>query len=784
MSDKKPIEAGLIARLSGAFNVLTGRGGEINAFFGAGSAPEPNVPAEQQDSVRGRQFDFPVAINQRLTPRQGEQTTYAQLRALADNCDVLRLVIETRKDQLSKMKYSVRPTNPKQKVDDRCHEVEAFLKLPDGESTWDNWLRALLEDMFVVDAATVYPWLNNDGTPYRFELMDGTTIKRVLDDRGRTPMAPTPAYQQVLKGVIASEYSVDELVYAPRNKRTHKVYGYSPVEQVLITVNIAIRRAMYQLQYYTEGSTPDLLFQVPADWNMSQIKDFNDWWQSMLSGNTANRRKAQFVPNGVTPINTKEGALTDKYDEWLARIICYAFSVSHQAFVQQVNRATAESAQQQALEEGLYPIMKWVKGLVDALIWKYFGYRDLEFVWEDQDSVAPDVQSQIDDRAVKNGTMTINEIRAKRGDDPVDGGDVPMVLTAMGYVPITAYFENQQKQAEQAKLDAKVALEAAKNPAPEAKPDDAGDTAAENGAAGKPNEPVVASEDPKTAKHIGLSSGSDHGLYKRFEKAAKPVKNLTPINRERAAVVKAQSSLSSALSGIFKKQAAKVAKQLSAVGKADKADDPLSDINWTEWQGPLNDSLATYITSTAKSGANEAYMQLAIDDPTAFDLANESAIDWSKTRAAELVGMKVDDSGDLVPNPKAEYSILDSTREMIRGDVTEALESGATTDELAAKLADSYAFSDTRAEMIARTEIAKADVQGSMILYRESGVVESKQWIVGDGCCDDCQAMDRQVVGIDEEFSDGSDGPPAHPQCRCDVIPIVAVQQTEEGEAQ
>jgi hypothetical protein len=28
------------------------------------------------------------------------------------------------------------------------------------------------------------------------------------------------------------------------------------------------------------------------------------------------------------------------FDEWLARIVCYAFSVSHQAFVKQSNRST------------------------------------------------------------------------------------------------------------------------------------------------------------------------------------------------------------------------------------------------------------------------------------------------------------------------------------------------------------------------------------------------------------------------------------------------------------
>jgi hypothetical protein len=89
--------------------------------------------------------------------------------------------------------------------------------------------------------------------------------------RGRTPDLPLPAYQQVLKGVPAVDYTRDELIYMPRNRRVNKVYGFSPVEQIVQTVNIAIRRSLYQLQYYTEGSTPDLLFACPPDWQMSQI---------------------------------------------------------------------------------------------------------------------------------------------------------------------------------------------------------------------------------------------------------------------------------------------------------------------------------------------------------------------------------------------------------------------------------------------------------------------------------------------------------------------------------
>lgn len=789
MADKQPIDAGLLGRLTGAWSALTGkdRGGDpANAFFGAGQAPLPNVPEEQQDSVRGRQFDFPVAINQRMTPRQGEQTTFGQLRALADNCDVLRLVIETRKDQLSKMKFAIRPINPKQKVDQRCHDVEAFFKLPDGENNWDNWLRMLLEDMFVLDAATVYPWLNNDGSPYRFELLDGSTIKRVLDDRGRTPAPPSPAYQQVLKGIIAADYTVEELVYAPRNRRTHKVYGYSPVEQILMTVNVAIRRALYQLQFYTEGSTPDLLFQVPADWNMTQIKDFNDWWQSLLSGNTANRRKAQFVPNGVTPINTKEGVLTDKYDEWLARIICYAFSVSHQAFVAQVNRATAESAQQQALEEGLYPIMQWVKGVCDTLMWRYFGYRDLEFVWEDQDSVAPDTQSQIDDRAVKNGTMTINEIRAKRGDDPVEGGDVAMVLTVAGYVPITQYFEEQERKAEQAKLDA--AALAAQPAADDTDPTDPatppkGGKKGEKPADGDSTKDTPKDKNPDPATdgaeklHQDTGSTTAAGVYKRLTVRKAAVK---PIDRARPAVVKEADALSKALRGVFAQMTDSVIKQLDGLRKADGAD----ELSFEEWVEQLEGSIEKHLISVVKSGAKEAYQQLAIDNPDAFTLANDDAVEWAKTQAADMVGMTYLD-GELVPNPNAEMNILESTREMIRADVSQALDEGWTTGELADRLKESYAFSDTRAEMIARTETARADVQGSLILYKESGVVEAKQWITGAECCDDCQALDGVEVPMDANFpGEGGDGPPLHPQCRCDVIPVVQQSQDTEGETE
>ena len=387
---------------------------------------EPVAPAAPQ-SVAGRQYDYPTGFNIQQRPRMQEKVSFEQLRALADNLDILRIVIETRKDLVCGLKFNIVPKEGKDKEpDSRCKEIEGFLVMPDKESTWNDWLRMILEDLFVLDAPCVYPRKTKGGQLYSLEAVDGATITRKIDQGGRTPIPPAVAYQQVLKGMAAVDYTRDELIYKPRNKRTNKIYGYGPVEQILMTINIAIRRQLSQLQFYTEGTTPDSIYSVPAEWNPDQIKEFKEYWNDTLEGNTAERRKAQFIPGGVSAINTKEGLLKDEFDEWIARIVCYVFSVPSNAFIKQQNRATAQTSLDQAVSEGLLPILEWVASLIETIIIKYFGYTDLTLGWID--SKDPDLaqeaaiklqHSQADQIDITTGVLDVNEVRAERGLEPL-----------------------------------------------------------------------------------------------------------------------------------------------------------------------------------------------------------------------------------------------------------------------------------------------------------------------------------------------------------------------------
>jgi hypothetical protein len=119
-------------------------------------------------------------------------------------------------------------------------------------------------------------------------------------------------------------------------------------------------------------------------------------------------------------------------------VVCYAFSLPPTAFTAQVNRATAENAQDVALAEGLQPLQNWVKHLIDRVIAEEFGAGDLEFAWDADADADPSATATIATDYVKAGIKSINEVRAELGLPPVAGGEQPKIQTAQGLVPLTA----------------------------------------------------------------------------------------------------------------------------------------------------------------------------------------------------------------------------------------------------------------------------------------------------------------------------------------------------------
>jgi hypothetical protein len=230
MSDdalRRPLPPSVFARLAQATRYAI-TGVSPDTWFGPLQPLAPMAPPE----VKGRQFDYPFGANLNYIPRAEDGISFAELRGLADALPLLRAVIETRKDQIAGQSYAVRARSRADTTDasKSIDPVSRFLARPDRRHSFADWLRMLVEEMLVIDAATIYPRYARGGALYSLDIIDGATIKPLIGEDGRAPEAPDPAYQQILKGVPAADFSADELIYLPRNLRSHRLYGMSPVE--------------------------------------------------------------------------------------------------------------------------------------------------------------------------------------------------------------------------------------------------------------------------------------------------------------------------------------------------------------------------------------------------------------------------------------------------------------------------------------------------------------------------------------------------------------------------
>ena len=84
----------------------------------------------------------------------------------------------------------------------------------------------------------------------------------------------------------------------------------------------------------------------------------------------------------------------------------------------------------------------------------------------------------------------------------------------------------------------------------------------------------------------------------------------------------------------------------------------------------------------------------------------------------------------------------------------------------------------SRARMISRTEIKRAQVEGQLASMREAldqGLADpataGKKWITGaTDVCSVCSDLGfSRAIPLDQSFEGVGDGPPAHPNCRCDL---------------
>ena len=194
----------------------------------------------------------------------------------------------------------------------------------------------------------------------------------------------------------------------------------------------------------------------------------------------------------------------------------------------------------------------------------------------------------------------------------------------------------------------------------------------------------------------------------------------------------------------------------------------------------LADAVKEAIVMTAKDV--NSVMGTEIIDTDMIAHGNEVARMFADTRAAEMVGMKYV-AGVLVPNPDAQYQITATTRDMIRDILADAFSKETPLSEIIDQIQLAGPFSDYRAEMIARTEVKKAQIEGLKMMWQQTGLVNAYDWLLSSiDPCEECQQIaDDGPYSFDDPASpypvDDS-----HPNCMCSIASAELTDPTEEAD--
>jgi len=469
---------------AGAFEALARQAYLPSVPFGPSSPLTPSAinPVGDDGRPDPRRWEYPVAWNIFVTEQRA--VSWKTLRAASDQIDIIRRCVEVIKNKVSGMNWDITFTESasdsisasggkdhlramqeaRDKFTPDIARLREFWQTPDRINglSFKDWLVMALEENIVLDALSIYPHPDMKGDLHSLEILDGSTIKPLLDDRGMRPQQPFPAYQQILYGFPRGEflannedtgqdgnYNADELIYLVRNRRTFTPYGYSAVERALPLADIYLRRQQWLRAEFTDGVMPDLMFLANEVFgsNPDLLRAWENVFNDDLAGQTEQRKRARIIPDGLVPheMSGHSEKFAPHLDEYLIKGICGHFGVMPSEIGFTPSSGLGGAGHQKGEAEsggqiGLDPLIAWLEHMLSDISYKYLGMpRELCFQFDGGRASDTESAAKRRDTELKNGTRSINEARAELGLPLLDApeADSPMLVTAGGLFFVT-----------------------------------------------------------------------------------------------------------------------------------------------------------------------------------------------------------------------------------------------------------------------------------------------------------------------------------------------------------
>lgn len=633
---------------------------------------------------------------------------------------------------------------------------------------------------------------------------------------------------------LVAEYRGDQLLYLPYTRRTWTPYGFSTIESVVLPLVTGLMRQKYAYDYFTEGSIPGT-FVTPSDTSLTanQIREMQDALNAM-AGDPAWKHKIVVVPGKADPMKPTSLADEYDTIVMAQTMMGFDIQPHEFGFVMgRSARPEAKKADNQ--RPSLKPLLKWLTSTVfNFVLQDVCGQDDMTWRWEGEgDDPTPEQVSMWKDM-VTIGGLSIDELRQKAGQTPwgLPMTSDPGILTATGFVPLGSIDPETGKplDTQPAQPAAAGQSPAAGNapggpgtPAPPARPlpPSAGRDSASRGGTPLHDGSQAAIKPPGKAPQKAVTSELD-ALRRHLHKG----RQITTWQARHLPAHALAAIAEDLAKGLSIDQAVEVtaATLTKAAAEPDPKDEPAGWPGWEQDQA-LAATYAPQITAALAAGIAPArlarrWLKAArLGDPgdargwltgqgvtgrivtalkaaltrlwtEAWHLGHASAtatvhggpVDWGAWTPGDHEA-----AGKLTAGARGLQNLLDTygiaeikaIADTRTGELADALRAALERGDSAEKLARvlrGILEDPGRAQMIADTETARAVSQATLGVY-EREHVDGVEWVTApdERVCAVCEANAAEgPVPAGHQFAHkpgSADGPPAHPGCRCVLVP-------------
>lgn len=578
-----------------------------------------------------------------------------------------------------------------------------------------------------------YWWIrkNGNGKPAELWPLDPARVEPVKDTKEFIT-----GYEYTVNG-NKQRFNLDEIIDIRRPNPYNYYEGLSTIQMAAYEIDNDLDGIEFNQIFFKNGATPSGVLTSEAKPTPEVQDKIKEQLQARYQGKE-NAFKLMVLFGGMDykPISLSQKDMDFINQRKLSRDqILSIFRVPKPilAISDDVNRANAETGEYVFAKFTLKPRLDFIVEKLNCELLPLFGFGEEYFLSYD-DVVPENRELALKEKEVSCGKWkTRNEIRAMEGLDPLPGGDdleIDSTKMPLGDGYITQ--ENPKKDPEEEKsLHENVkSLLSHLSPRP------------------------VSKKHPADERASG--SPQDGAREKLVDDAiTKATKDRLFLYRRRRYLAKQERYLASKM---------KIAiNDLAKSVKIDKKD-ALSDsvevilskiIDTRKFQSVTAGLLFKVGLETYQAGYEQTSegFGYGLD----FQQANMNAVNYMKARSRE--------TAESVAKSHLDESRKILERLMAEDDFT--LEKAVK--EIRAAIRDQSTY---RSERIARTESQTAYNKGNRLAYEQSGVVEKLKWIGRDDACSICSQNIGKVADLKGGvWPSGHSEAPAHPNCRCEVIP-------------